>query len=111
MVGFAVAETRFGGPPAPTMARLISRTVSAEQRRALGCALKTTALPAETMLIVLLMIVEVGFVTGVIEATIPNGAHSVTIIPSSPVTACDSRSSVPGAFDATSRFLTILSST
>ena len=46
-----------------------------------GWALKTTALPAETMLIVLLMIVEVGFVTGVIAATTPNGANSVTIMP------------------------------
>ena len=93
------------------MARLMSRTVSAEQRRALGWALKTTALPAETMLIVLLMIVEVGFVTGVIAATTPNGANSVTIIPASPVTAWTSRSSGPGALEATRRFLTTLSST
>ncbi len=88
----------------------MSRIVSAEQRRALGWALKTTALPAETMLIVLLMIVEVGLVTGVIEATTPNGANSVTIIPASPETAWTSRSSGPGAFEATRRFLTTLSS-
>ena len=79
-----------------TIARLMSRIVSAEQRFALGCALKTTALPAETMLIVLLMIVEVGFVTGVIAATTPNGANSVTIIPASPVTACDLEVLGPG---------------
>ena len=95
--GAATAATRFGGPPAPTIARLMSRTVSAEQRRAFGWALKTTAFPAETMLIVLLMIVEVGFVTGVIAATTPNGANSVTIMPASPVTAWTSRSSGPGA--------------
>src|SRR5450759_3618689 len=111
MVGAATAATRFGGPPAATMARLIRRIVSAEQRFALGWALKTTAFPAETMLIVLLMIVEVGFVTGVIAATTPNGANSVTIIPASPVTAWTSRSSGPGALDATRRFLTTLSST
>ena len=72
------------------------RIVSAEQRLADGWALKTTALPAETMLIVLLMMVEVGLVTGVIAATTPNGANSVTIIPASPVTASTSRSSGPG---------------
>ncbi len=111
IVGSTVAVTRFGGPPAPTIARLIRRIVSAEQRRAPGCALNTTALPAETMLIVLLMIVEVGLVTGVMAATTPKGANSVTIIPASPVTAWTSRSSGPGAFEATRRFLTILSST
>ena len=110
IVGLATPVTRFGGPPAATIARLMRRIVSAEQRRALGWALKTTALPAETMLIVLLMIVEVGFVTGVIEATTPNGANSVTIIPASPETAWTSRSSGPGAFEATRRFLTTLSS-
>ncbi len=111
MVGVAAADTRFRGPPAPTIARLMSRIVSAEHRFALGWALKTTALPAETMLIVLLMIVEVGLVTGVIAATTPNGANSVTIMPASPVVAWTSRSSGPGALEATSRFLTILSST
>src|SRR5664280_3318847 len=69
IVGVGTAVTRFGGPPAPTIARLMRRIVSAEQRRAPGCALKMTALPAETMLIVLLMIVAVGLVTGVIAAT------------------------------------------
>ena len=110
MVGCATAVTRSGGPPAATIARLMSRTVSAEQRLALGWALKTTAFPAETMLIVLLMIVEVGLVTGVIAATTPNGAHSVTIMPASPVTAWTSRSSGPGALEVTRRFLTTLSS-
>ena len=65
MVGTATPVTRSGGPPAPTMARLMSRMASAEQALADGCALKTTALPAETMLMVLLMMVEVGLVTGV----------------------------------------------
>ena len=57
------------------------------------------------------MIVEVGLVTGVIAATTPKGAHSVTIMPASPLTAWTSRSSGPGAFVATRRFLRILSST
>ena len=84
---------------------------SADTRLAFGCTLNTTALPAETIAIVLLMIVEVGFVVGVIAATTPNGANSVTIMPSSPVTASSSRSSGPGVFVVTSRFFTILSVT
>ena len=111
MVGSATAVTRSAGPPAATIARLMRRTVSAEQRLALGWTLKTTALPAETMLMVLLMTVEVGLVTGVMAATTPKGANSVTIIPWSPVTASTSRSSGPGALVVTTRFLTILSST
>ncbi len=59
---------------------------------------------------VLLMMVEVGLVTGVMAATTPKGAHSVTIIPASPLTAWTSRSSGPGALEATTRFLTTLSS-
>ena len=102
--------TRSGGPPAATIARLISRMVSAELRFALGCALNTTALPADTMLIVLLITVEVGLVTGAMAATTPNGANSVTIIPRLPVTASTSRSSGPAAFIVTRRFLTTLSS-
>ena len=92
------------------MARLMSRMVSAEQARALGWALKTTALPAETMLMVLLMIVEVGLVTGVMAPTTPKGAHSMTIMPASPLTAWTSRSSGPGALVVTRRFLRTLSS-
>ena len=108
MVGAATPVTRSGGPPAATMARLMRRIVSAEQALALGWALKTTALPAETMLMVLLMTVEVGFVTGVMAATTPKGAHSMTIMPASPLTAWTSRSSGPGALEATSRFLSDL---
>ena len=88
----------------------MSRIVSAEQALAEGCALNTTALPALTMLMVLLMIVEVGLVTGVMAPTMPKGAHSVTVMPLSPDTAWTSRSSGPGALVATSRFLTTLSS-
>src|SRR6266540_4518786 len=111
MVGSATAVTRFAGPPDATMARLSSRTFSAETRFAFGWTLKTSELPAETIEIVLLMIVEVGLVVGVIAATTPKGANSVTIIPSSPVAASTSRSSGPGAFVDTIRFLTILSAT
>ena len=48
------------------MARLISRTFSADTRLAFGWTLNTTALPADTIAIVLLMMVEVGLVVGVI---------------------------------------------
>ncbi len=72
--------------------------------------MKTTALPAETMAMVLLMIVAVGLVVGVIAATTPKGANSVTVMPSSPVTARGSRSSGPSVFSVTSRFLRVLSS-
>ena len=84
---------------------------SADTRLAFGCTLNTTALPADTIAIVLLMMVEVGFVVGVMAATTPNGANSVTIMPSSPVTAWSSRSSGPGVFVLTRRFFTILSVT
>ena len=49
---------------------------------ALGWTLKMTALPAEIIAIELLMIVDVGFVVGVIDPMTPYGAHSVTIMPS-----------------------------
>ena len=62
---------RFGGPPAPTIARLSSWTFSTETRRAFGWTLKTPAFPAETMEMALLMIVDVGFVVGVIEPITP----------------------------------------
>ena len=72
--------------------------------------LNTTAFPADRMLIVLLMTVEVGLVTGVIAPITPNGANSVTIMPRLPVTASTSRSSGPAVFIVTRRFLTTLSS-
>jgi hypothetical protein len=86
------------------------RTTSAETAFAAGWGLNTTALPAETVAIVLLMTVAVGLVVGVIAAITPKGAHSVTVIPLSPVVACGFRSSGPGVFSVTSRFLTVLSS-
>ena len=48
MVGSATAVTRLGAPPAAVMAWLIQRMFWADTRRALGCTLKTTELPAET---------------------------------------------------------------
>ena len=56
------------------------------------------------------MMVEVGFVVGVIEPITPYGAYSVTTMPESPVTAWGSRSSGPGVLVVTSRFLITLSS-
>src|SRR5665811_2562114 len=105
IVGLGMAVTRSGGPPAATMALLISLTFSAETRFAEGCTLNTSAFPAETIAIVLLMIVAVGFVLGVIDPMTPNGANSVTIMPRSPVVASNSRSSGPGALSVTTRFL------
>ena len=49
-------------------------------------------------------------VVGVIAPITPNGAGSVSVSPSSPVTVCESKSSVPGVFSVTSWFLRILSS-
>ncbi len=46
-----------------------------------GCALNTTAFPAEIMPMPLLMIVSDGFVDGVIEPMTPYGAGSVSIRP------------------------------
>src|SRR6266571_4392210 len=111
MVGSGVAVTRSRGPPAATMARLISRMFSAETRFALGCTLNTSELPADTMEMVLLITVEVGLVVGVIAATTPKGANSVTTMPWSPVAASSSRSSGPGVLSVTRRFLTSLSPT
>jgi hypothetical protein len=42
-----------------------------EHSRALGCTLKTMLLPAETMAMVLQMIVEVGLVVGVMAPITP----------------------------------------
>ncbi len=70
-VGCGVATIRSGGPPAATIALFSSLTFSTETSAALGCTLKIAALPAETMEIELLMIVEVGLVVGVIDPMTP----------------------------------------
>ena len=88
MVGSSMPVTTLGGPPAPTIARLIEgdgRHAAAWSTR--GAALKTTVLPAAIMPIALQMIVEAGLVTGVMAPMTPNGADSVSVIPWSPVTA------------------------
>ena len=90
--------TKLGGPPAAMIARLTRRTAALDVRRADGCGLNTTALPADTIEIALLMIVAAGLVTGVIAPTTPNGANSVIIMPLVPDTAWTSRSSGPGVF-------------
>ncbi len=72
------------------------RTAAFDTLRADGCALNTTALPAEMIEMALLMTVAAGFVTGEIEPTTPNGANSVIVIPPAPDTASTSRSSGPG---------------
>ena len=108
--GFARHVTTLGGPPAPVMARFSSATVSIEHRFASGCTQNTTLLPAASMPIALQMIVEVGLVDGVMAPITPKGAGSMSDRPWSPVTASGRRSSRPGVFSVTRRFLTILSS-
>ncbi len=70
-VGLGTAVIRSGGPPAPTIASLRSLMFSTETFLAPGCTLKVTALPAEIMAMLLLMIVDVGLVVGVIEPITP----------------------------------------
>ena len=77
---------------------------------ALGCGLKTTALPAAIMLIELWMSVPVGLVIGVSAPMTPTGANSRSINPWSPVTACGEMSSVPGVLVAHRMFSRTLSS-
>ncbi len=101
---------RFAGPPTSTIARLMMSTQRIEHSLADGWTLNTTALPAATIEIVLLMIVAVGFVEGVIEPMTPNGARSNSDRPPSPVFTSACSTSVPGVLLATSRFLMILSS-
>ena len=81
IVGSSIAVTRLGGPPACVMASLSSTMLRIETRLAMGCTLKTTVLPAANMPIVLQMMVDVGFVLGVIEAMTPKGARSISIRP------------------------------
>ena len=78
----------FGGPPASRSPRSRRRTVSGETLFAEGCGLKTTVFPAATMPMELQMIVEEGFVTGVIAPMTPNGAGSMRTRPWSPEAAC-----------------------
>ncbi len=70
-VGFATPVNRSAGPPAARMARLRTCIVRLEAPLALGWALKTTALPAATMLMALQMTVLVGLVLGVSEPITP----------------------------------------
>ena len=56
------------------------------------------------------MIVDVGFVHGVMAPMTPNGAGSTSVRPWSPVTADGERSSRPGVLSVTRAFLTTLSS-
>ena len=58
-----------------------STLVTPETFLALGWGLNTTAFPADTMAIVLLMIVAVGLVVGVMAPITPKGAYSVTVRP------------------------------
>ncbi len=111
MVGSATVARTLAGPPAATMARFRWRTVAIETRLAEGCALKTTVLPAATIPIALQMIVDDGFVTGVMAPMTPNGAGSSSIRPWSPEVARGTRSSTPGVLLVTRRFFWILSST
>ncbi|MND02357.1 hypothetical protein D3C83_217070 [compost metagenome] len=67
------------------MASFKSRIVSREHFTAAGCGEKMTELPAARMEIELLMTVAVGLVDGMMAATMPNGAHSTKVRPSSPV--------------------------
>ena len=102
--------TVFGGPPAAVMALFSSATVSMETYRAAGCTLKTTTLPAESMQMVLQMIVATGFVVGVMAPMTPYGAYSTSVRPCSPVNARVRRPSVPTLFSMASAFLATLSS-
>ena len=52
---------------------------------AAGCALKTTALPAATMLTMLPLSVGTEWVEGVIVPTTPKGVYSSSVMPWSPL--------------------------
>src|SRR3954467_11322554 len=90
------------------MALLMMSTQRVEHSLADGWTLNTTALPAAIIEIVLLMMVDVGFVDGVIEPMTPKGARSNNERPWSPVLTSALRTSVPGVLLATRRFLTTL---
>ncbi len=81
IVGSAHVVSRLAGPPASSTASLNRDSVRSVTRFADGCALNTTAFPAEIMPMPLLMIVSDGFVDGVIEPMTPYGAGSVSMRP------------------------------
>ncbi len=111
IVGLLGAVSNSLGPPTSWIALLRIAIVSKHTFLAAGCGLYTTPFPAATIDILLLITVELGFVEGVIDPITPKGANSINVIPSSPVKALDSKSSVPGVFSAANTFLIILSST
>jgi hypothetical protein len=79
MVGFVRHITRSGGPPARSIARRITSTVSPMQRLARGCGLITIAFLPLTAISALKIAVEVGLVVGMTPATTPTGvATSIT---------------------------------
>ena len=70
-VGFAMRVMRLAGAPVAIIARLRTSTNQALRCRALGWGLKTTVLPAESMPMVLQMMVSVGLVVGVTAPMTP----------------------------------------
>ena len=109
-LAFATEVSRLAGPPALTIASLMTCIVSSVHSRAFGCGLKTTAFPADSIIIAWLITVDVGLVVGVIELITPNGTYSIKSVPVSPDIASDSRSSTPGErVTAPSFFITLCS--
>ena len=108
--GGSMVAMRPAGPPAARIAASRTRMVSRLQRTDAGWGAKITLLPAARMDRALLMTVEVGLVDGVTAPTIPNGANSTRVSPSSPVKAPARRHSVPGVRVAARRFFFTLSS-
>src|SRR5437899_13012657 len=80
-VGSSTIVIRFSMPTSRAMARLYSRTATAAQLAAAGWALKTTPLPAATMLMMLPLRVGTECVEGVMAATTPKGVYSSSVIP------------------------------
>jgi len=111
MEGSATVTTRLAGAPATASAALILRISHWVILVARGCGLNTTAFPAASMPMTLLITVSVGFVVGVIAPMTPKGDSSKVVRPSSPDQASVVRSSRPGVCSAAALFLKILSST
>ena len=107
--GLSTVVMRFAGAPASARAALMRRMSQWVIRVARGWGLKTTALPAASMPIELLMTVSVGFVVGVIAPMTPKGENSMVVRPSSPLQASVTMSSTPGVSRAAARFLRHLS--
>jgi hypothetical protein len=78
MDGLEMPVTTSAGPPAETIALLRRAIVCIEQAFASGWTEKTTALPAASIPMALQMIVDVGFVQGVIAPMTPKGAGSIS---------------------------------